>query len=152
MRHKLCRSFHPWCPGVKNRCLSFLLGFLADDLPRRSPERASSGRSAAPASCVWRTPPCWRSPPCWPLPMTTTREVTFLAATFMPELLRMLLPTPFWDFLPLPGLAEQLALCLFPAASSHRPDAQTGDSFCLPWPISHRRRNRWFLRRFLSHR
>ena len=21
MRHKLCRSFHPWCPGVKNRCL-----------------------------------------------------------------------------------------------------------------------------------
>ena len=22
MRHKLCRSFHPWCPGVKNRCLS----------------------------------------------------------------------------------------------------------------------------------
>ena len=23
MRHKLCRSFHPWCPGVKNRCLYF---------------------------------------------------------------------------------------------------------------------------------
>ena len=23
MRHKLCRSFHPWCPGVKNRCLLF---------------------------------------------------------------------------------------------------------------------------------
>ena len=22
MRHKLCRSFHPWCPGVKTRCLS----------------------------------------------------------------------------------------------------------------------------------
>ena len=22
MRHNLCRSFHPWCPGVKNRCLS----------------------------------------------------------------------------------------------------------------------------------
>ena len=21
MRHKLCRSFHPWCPGIKNRCL-----------------------------------------------------------------------------------------------------------------------------------
>ena len=21
MRHNLCRSFHPWCPGVKNRCL-----------------------------------------------------------------------------------------------------------------------------------
>ena len=21
MRHKLCRSFHPWCPGVKTRCL-----------------------------------------------------------------------------------------------------------------------------------
>ena len=21
MRHKLCRSFPPWCPGVKNRCL-----------------------------------------------------------------------------------------------------------------------------------
>ena len=21
MRHKLCRSFYPWCPGVKNRCL-----------------------------------------------------------------------------------------------------------------------------------
>ena len=26
MRHKLCRSFHPWCPGVKNRCLSILYG------------------------------------------------------------------------------------------------------------------------------
>ena len=25
MWHKLCRSFHPWCPGVKNRCL-FPLG------------------------------------------------------------------------------------------------------------------------------
>ena len=25
MRHKLCRSFHPWCPGVKNRCLSVCL-------------------------------------------------------------------------------------------------------------------------------
>ena len=24
MRHKLCRSFHPWCPGVKNRCLFYL--------------------------------------------------------------------------------------------------------------------------------
>ena len=24
MRHKLCRSFHPWCPGVKTRCLSVL--------------------------------------------------------------------------------------------------------------------------------
>ena len=23
MRHKLCRSFHPWCPGVKNRCLLY---------------------------------------------------------------------------------------------------------------------------------
>ena len=22
MRHKLCRSFHPWWPGVKSRCLS----------------------------------------------------------------------------------------------------------------------------------
>ena len=22
MWHKLCRSFHPWCPGVKTRCLS----------------------------------------------------------------------------------------------------------------------------------
>ena len=21
MQHNLCRSFHPWCPGVKNRCL-----------------------------------------------------------------------------------------------------------------------------------
>ena len=21
MRHNLCKSFHPWCPGVKNRCL-----------------------------------------------------------------------------------------------------------------------------------
>ena len=21
MRHKLCRSFHPWCPGVKTHCL-----------------------------------------------------------------------------------------------------------------------------------
>ena len=26
MRHKLCRSFHPWCPGVKNRCLLPLWG------------------------------------------------------------------------------------------------------------------------------
>ena len=26
MRHKLCRSFHPWCPGVKNRCLLALCG------------------------------------------------------------------------------------------------------------------------------
>ena len=25
MRHKLCRSFHPWCPGVKNRCLYIYL-------------------------------------------------------------------------------------------------------------------------------
>ena len=25
MRHKLCRSFPPWCPGVKTRCLSFLI-------------------------------------------------------------------------------------------------------------------------------
>ena len=25
MRHNLCRSFHPWCPGVKNRCLSELV-------------------------------------------------------------------------------------------------------------------------------
>ena len=25
MRHKLCRSFHPWCPGVKNRCLWLLV-------------------------------------------------------------------------------------------------------------------------------
>ena len=24
MRHNLCRSFHPWCPGVKNRCLFFM--------------------------------------------------------------------------------------------------------------------------------
>ena len=24
MRHKLCRSFPPWCPGVKTRCLSFM--------------------------------------------------------------------------------------------------------------------------------
>ena len=24
MRHKLCRSFHPWCPGVKTRSLSLL--------------------------------------------------------------------------------------------------------------------------------
>ena len=24
MRHKLCRSFHPWCPGVKTRCLYVL--------------------------------------------------------------------------------------------------------------------------------
>ena len=24
MPHKLCRSFHPWCPGVKTRCLSLL--------------------------------------------------------------------------------------------------------------------------------
>ena len=28
MRHKLCRSFHPWCPGVKNRCLWLLLSLL----------------------------------------------------------------------------------------------------------------------------
>ena len=26
MRHNLCRSFHPWCPGVKNRCLSDVCG------------------------------------------------------------------------------------------------------------------------------
>ena len=26
MRHKLCRSFHPWCPGVKNRCLWLIVG------------------------------------------------------------------------------------------------------------------------------
>ena len=26
MRHNLCRSFHPWCPGVKNRCLLHILG------------------------------------------------------------------------------------------------------------------------------
>ena len=25
MRHKLCRSFHPWCPGVKNRCLFLII-------------------------------------------------------------------------------------------------------------------------------
>ena len=25
MRHKLCRSFHPWCPGVKTRCLFTLV-------------------------------------------------------------------------------------------------------------------------------
>ena len=25
MRHKLCRSFHPWCPGVKTRCLSIVV-------------------------------------------------------------------------------------------------------------------------------
>ena len=24
MRHKLCRSFHPWCPGVKTRCLYYV--------------------------------------------------------------------------------------------------------------------------------
>ena len=24
MRHKLCRSFHPWCPGVNTRCLAIL--------------------------------------------------------------------------------------------------------------------------------
>ena len=33
MRHKLCRSFHPWCPGVKTRCLfSFVTHIL--DPPR----------------------------------------------------------------------------------------------------------------------
>ena len=26
MRHKLCRSFHPWCPGVKNRCVCPIYG------------------------------------------------------------------------------------------------------------------------------
>ena len=25
MRHKLCRSFPPWCPGVKNRCLCYFV-------------------------------------------------------------------------------------------------------------------------------
>ena len=31
MRHKLCRSFHPWCPGVKNRCLfQNMWGALSD--------------------------------------------------------------------------------------------------------------------------
>ena len=24
MRQKLCRSFHPWCPGVKSRCLFWI--------------------------------------------------------------------------------------------------------------------------------
>ena len=28
MRHNLCRSFHPWCPGVKNRCLSYMISIL----------------------------------------------------------------------------------------------------------------------------
>ena len=28
MPHKLCRSFHPWCPGVKTRCLSLNGDFL----------------------------------------------------------------------------------------------------------------------------
>ena len=27
MRHKLCRSFHPWCPGVKTRCLFCFCGW-----------------------------------------------------------------------------------------------------------------------------
>ena len=30
MRHKLCRSFHPWCPGVKNRCLYCICYDLID--------------------------------------------------------------------------------------------------------------------------
>ena len=36
MRHKLCRSFHPWCPGVKNRCCWPLWGESTGDmwLPR----------------------------------------------------------------------------------------------------------------------
>ena len=31
MRHKLCRSFHPWCPGVKTRCLLLLLDDIGID-------------------------------------------------------------------------------------------------------------------------
>ena len=27
MRHKLCRSFHPWCPGVKTPCLFYIKCF-----------------------------------------------------------------------------------------------------------------------------
>ena len=37
MRHKLCRSFHPWCPGVKNRCLSEL--YIKYDSLERPPKR-----------------------------------------------------------------------------------------------------------------
>ena len=29
MRHNLCRSFHPWCPGVKNRCLLYSCALVA---------------------------------------------------------------------------------------------------------------------------
>ena len=33
MRHKLCRSFHPWCPGVKNRCLYNMWGCVYSVYP-----------------------------------------------------------------------------------------------------------------------
>ena len=47
MRHNLCRSFHPWCPGVKNRCLSLLLLFLLQCLIN--------------SRCFEDLPPCWIS-------------------------------------------------------------------------------------------
>ena len=37
MRHKLCRSFHPWCPGVKNRCLLPFVRGVASALEQSLP-------------------------------------------------------------------------------------------------------------------
>ena len=49
MRHNLCRSFHPWCPGVKNRCLSghVMLTLSADRW------RSELQRSKQPDITLW---------------------------------------------------------------------------------------------------
>ena len=52
MRHKLCRSFHPWCPGVKTRCLSL----MRPPFTSQSEEDGESSDDVIPLK--WRTLKC----------------------------------------------------------------------------------------------